>query len=312
MRKGFTILEVVISMVLSAAILTAVVFLHAPLVTQFTQAFNFQRLRLKVASPLDALRRELGQAKAVVVDASQCYVLCLTDRVSGNRIYYYWSGSNLQRKSEVTTNAIACSGGKPFVLGLDNGSSTFTKQTDLLSISLKALGTSNSSYTMTSGMFPAFSERMTLFYDGFNCNSSTSGGWVLNNTLLIYWAIEQTTAAVGRYWLKQTLIQNQVTPITATAEIPLKLTRVNSVHLQFKYRTTGTMDPGELLVVSFYDGIWREVFRDNLDRSLGSLQSISVDLSPYAINDSNRLRFEGTLKNRADKWMIDEIEIFSK
>lgn len=310
-QEGFTLLEVVLSMVLASGILTAIILLHAPLINAFSQAFNFQKLRLQVSSPLEFLQKEIAGAKVAYVDATQCYSLCLIDRATGNRIYYYWSGNDLYRKSETTSNAVACSGGKPFARGLDKTGSSFKIAQNLLDISLKQSGTNNSSYLLTTSLFPTFSERQTLFYDGFNCNSSTSQGWILTPVSYASWFVEKNTGAGGSYWLKEKLTQDTSTALTASAEIPIRLSRIKSAHMQFKYRTVGTMNPGEIFTANFYDGSWHEIFRDDLLGQTASLSTVSIDLTPYTLNDSNRLRFDGSLLRTNDYWVIDEIEIFA-
>jgi hypothetical protein len=73
------------------------------------------------------------------------------------------------------------------------------------------------------------------------------------------------------------------------------------------------MDPGEYLKVFFYDGSsWNEIFYEDRLVSISTLQTVEIDIAGYAINNSNKIRFEGGLKKSGDKWVIDEIEVIAK
>ena len=98
-RTGFTLIELLVSMVISAGIITAVAALFTPLVQQLLSSFNFSKIRLKVVSPIEAIRTEVQDAKAVYTTSSECYQICMIDRTSGNRIFYYWSGDDRHDRS---------------------------------------------------------------------------------------------------------------------------------------------------------------------------------------------------------------------
>jgi len=312
--QGFTLLEVLLAMTLSSAILGAIVVLYQPILKHVAESMQYHQLRQKLSNPLDAIGKEISAARAVYVDSSRCYKLCLQDRATGNRVMYYVSGTTLYRKSEAAgSSVVTCSGGKPFLTEVDLAKTAFTMNKNVVKMTLATTDSFNHSFQLHSAFFPTFMERYNLFYDTFACETATSQGWVFTNPAKLSWSVQSSASSSSRYWLYETLTQNQGSPLTASAEIPLDLSRLSSAYLKFSYRTVGTMDPGEELGVFFYNGTtWTEIYRDNLLGNLKSLQYITIDLSSFSLNANNKLRFDGSLTKTADHWIIDEIEILPK
>lgn len=314
MRKahGFTLLEVVLAIVISATLLTAIMILNAPFLKEFNEAFVFQRLRHGVTSPLDAMAKEIKDARVAYVDANQCYAVCLVDKTSGNRVTYYWSGSDLYRKSEAVSVTLDCNNGKTFALGLDKPNSAFTQLADLVSLKLTQTSSQGSSYKLSASILPTNAERTEPFFDNFSCLSSAGKGWTLD-TGDISWAIEASNGGTGAYALKETLATDQGSAILAKAEIPLNLGRISKAYLQFKYRASAAMVAGEKLVVSYYDGTsWTQVFVDDLFGAVGALATNTIDLDGYTLSRNSRIKFEGYLKDSDSAWYIDEVSVVAK
>jgi prepilin-type N-terminal cleavage/methylation domain-containing protein len=317
--SGFSLLELLLTMAISSVILGAIVYLYMPLLTQFLQQKDFEKLRAKVSGPLDALTKEVHTAKSVVVraDDAQCYNLCIVD-ASGNRAYYFFSGSDFKRKSEATTTSLSCSSGaKAFAPGIAETNSLFANSSGLVSLGLYGTGINNTSYRLYTSAVRDGAERALLFYDGFECNHAGASGWVLNNNVLTAWTVQSSSSAIGRYWLREKLKTNTPAGSTATADLPLGIAaqRSTGLFLRFKYRTTGTMETGEKLSVKFSSDAgsnWAEVFKEELNRSISSLQTIVLDLTSHPLTNSNLIRFEGTLTKASDLWYIDDIEVFAK
>lgn len=309
---GFTILEVTLAILISSALLAAIIILNAPFLKQFNDAFVFQRLRQQVVTPLDAIATEIKNARAAYVDSSLCYGVCLIDKASGNRVLYYLSGSDLYRKSEAGTTAIACTGGKPFAQGLDTTNSSFTSSRETVSVTLAQTGSHGASYRLATVVLPNNAERAELFYDGYGCNTAAGKGWTLGSGT-ISWSLQPSVSASGAYSLYETLTKDQATPLTASAEVPVNLGRISKAYLQFKYRTSGSMDSGEQLTVNFYDGTsWHQVFIDDLGGTISALSTTTVDLEGYTLSKNSRLRFDGKLLNKNDAWIIEEVSVVAK
>lgn len=308
-----TLLEIMLAMTLTSVILAATSMLLSPFLTQYNDALKFQKLRQEVSNSLEAIQNDILSARASYVDSSLCYSLCLIDKTSGNRILYYWSGNDLKRVSGSASSSISCSGGKTVASSFDRTNSLFSQTRELTRLKLAKTGTNSTSYRLETNVLPLNVKKTEPFYDGFGCNSTSGKGWTFTNTSRTYWRVESSSGASGAYWLRQSLTSNQATAQTATAEIAVDLNRLNSAYLQFRYRTQGTMDPGETFKVYFYDGTtWHEVFVDDLLGSISSLSLTTIDLSSYSLNANNRLKFEGNLTKSGDHWVIDEISIISK
>lgn len=309
---GFTLLEVVLSIGISTALLTAILLLNSPFITQFKDAFNYQRLRHTVAHSLDSMTAEVGKSRASFVDSSACYALCVLEKTTGKRVLYYWSESDLYRKSENATQALACSGGSVFAQGLDVPNSAFTQLKNLVTIKLAQIGEHGSSYRLWSAAFADQDERVEPFYDNFGCLSTTGRGWILSSGV-VSWAITSSAGAVSAYAMKATLTTSLGSPVSGTAEIPVNLGRISKAFLKFKYRTEGTLSSGEDLRVDFYDGsTWSEVFRDDLQGGVSALSTTVVDLDTHTLSKNSRLRFTGSLQNQNNAWILDEVSIVAK
>ncbi len=310
-NDGFTLLEVAISVVLASFILAAIIGLLNPFLNQFIQARKFQNLRTNVVNPMDVIRRDIENALVTHSDSTKCYKLCMIDRTSGQRIFYYQSGTTLYRKQETMTSAaLSCSGGKVLVQNLDTTNSSFSRYKEMITTKLRINDTNNTAFILQGSFAPIYNETEILFYDGFGCASIQN--WTLATNGAINWAIVNSSSANGTYWLQETLSTNQATALTATATANINLGQATSAILQFKYRTSGTMDPGENLTVSFYDGSWHQIFIDDLGGSISALSTVNIDLSGYQFTEANQLQFEGSLSSKNDKWIIDEIKIITK
>jgi len=307
---GVTLIELAISIMLGSAILYATVMLYSPLVGRWSNAASFQRTRLAVSSPLDGIGQEIRRAKAVYADPAQCYLACLVNRTTGNRVLFYLSGTTLYRKSEAPGTAVACSGGTTFATGLEPSQVQSSQIRDLVTVKLGAKGPDVPVYALLGSFFPVPEERVDLVYEGFECATLVPKSWTLAGSTIAYWQVTQSANAIGRYYLRQTIPSWYPGGETATAEIPLRLARVSGAHVDFSYRTNGTMDAGELLTVTYFDGnAWNEVFRADFRQLITTFRKVTIDLSGFPPSDAARLSFNGTLISSSDHWIIDEITI---
>lgn len=313
MNKGFTLLEVVLSMVVASAILGAIIVLNSPFLAGFSEAFNFQRLRHQTSHPIETIQKEVASARAVYVDSGECYAVCLVDKATSNRIYYYWAGNDLLRKSEPISTAVACSDGQNFATGMDPANSGFTQLKELTTMKMAATGPNNIFYRLFSTVLPTNIEQSELFYENFACKSELGKGWTLDNTGTRYWAIEAAGGPVSAYSLRESISADVALGVTLSAEIPVYLGRASKAYLQFKYRTQGTLISGEYLTVNYFDGAsWHEVFRDDLLGALSPLETTTINLDSFSLSDTSRIRIDGRLRRAASHWIIDEVLIVAK
>ncbi|MBI4404989.1 MAG: hypothetical protein HY537_12555 [Deltaproteobacteria bacterium] len=309
-QKGFALTEVILSIVVGSLIITALAALYPVYLKHFDQGLSFNQVRSKLANGIETLGQDLANAQAVYVDSSQCYELCYINS-AGNRVYYYWSGSDLLQKSEATSTAPSCSSGKPFLKSMTTASTAFSLLGNLTTIKLASNGTNNTSFMIQSSVFANKKEREIIFYDGFECITSSSQGWVLTATDKTTLSVESKTNLSGRYVLDARATGNSGGE-TATAVIPIDLSRITSPMLTFNYMGDTNMSSGESFSVDFYDGSWHQVYLDSIARNAAVALTGAVDLSSYTINASNQIRFNLTLKTNGHDWLVDEISIFSK
>lgn len=309
---GFTLLEVTLATVISSTLLAGIILLNTPFLTQFNDAFMFQRLRHQVSHALSAIGAEIETARAVAVDPAACYALCLIESQTTNRILFYWSGSDLYRKTDALSASVSCTGGKPFALGLDVPHTAFSQWKESVTLALAQLGNHGAFFRLLKTVSPNAVERVEPFYEGFDCASTQAKGWTLG-TGSASWSLQAATSGGTAYWLAESLDGDQGSALTASAEVPVDLSRTGKAFLRFKYRAVGTMGAGEEFKVYYNDGTsWNLVFKDDLSGEVGGLARITVDLDAYALSPNSRLRFDGSLRSSANAWILEEVSVVAK
>jgi len=319
-KKGQTLYELILAAAISSVLLAAITAFYQPLVSAFAGIVGSNNMRTNVAGALNSLQMDASNMYAVYVDPTQCYAVCMVDG-NGNRISYWWDKNatgnikNLYRKKEASTNPISCTNGAVFATGLDSTKTTFAMNKDELLVNFTA-GTTNTvgngtAYSLTTGIFPSIQERQIIFSEGFECDTLRQG-WVVNNGAKSSWSIAQG-AHQGDYQIAAAEGSGGGSS-TTTIQIAIDLSRVSNAHASFMYMNDGNIsatNPADTFILQLYDGTtWQTVFTDNSGTLLSSPRAVNVDLSSYALNQLNQIKFSGALKNAGSHWYVDSIQIF--
>ena len=305
-KSGLTLLELSITMLLSALLIVGCLAYFIPALNSFAAEKTEDDLRLTVSGSMDFIESEVGSMRAVYVDANQCYARCMTDG-NNNRIYYYWSGSNLFRKKESTTSAISCSGGSIFSSGLDKNLTTFSTSNVLLNATLGATGKNKEVFKLSHSMLPSLRERDVILYEGFEC-ASLSDGWSVTSGLRTNWSIT-SGSHLGLYEITDTSSGNGAD--STKISIPIDLSRISTAHLRFNYMNSGTIQSPDLFLVELYDGTnWQKVYNDDRGNLIPSFKQIDADLSGYKLTNTNQLRFTSSLSVSGSHWYVDGISVY--
>ena len=115
-RRAFSLLELVLSMVMSSLLIVSIVALYGPLLDQIIDSKETGELRNNVSKSIEAMGNDIREAAVVYIDPTLCYLLCLQDYATGNRIIYYLSGTTLYRKKESAASSVSCANGQPFLI----------------------------------------------------------------------------------------------------------------------------------------------------------------------------------------------------
>lgn len=308
-EKGFTLLEMVMAMGLSAVLMVASLAFFPGSLSIFQSLASAENIRLEVLNPLEALGNETSQMRAVYRDNSQCYQVCMAD-ANGDRVYFFWKANHLYRKSEAAAgNAVDCTtGGKHFSGPMDLANSSFGLAKDLLTVKLAAQGTS-SSYNLTGVFTPIIKERLRPFYEGFECNTLAQG-WTKTNGAHGSWNLVQAVQGFGRYEIAH--VPTASGSDTAIIEIPVDLARFSKAVITFNYRNSGSLGAGDGIYVEWWDGTaWQDAFHDTSLLALNSSTPIQSDVSDFNLSATSKFRIRSVLSNGSGRWYMDNISIFA-
>ncbi len=311
-NSGFTLIEMIVAMGISAFLIAATTAFFDPSARVFQDILSSDDVRLKISSAADALEREASDMRALYVDSTKCYALCMVDG-SGNRVFYYWGGPtgtirNLYRKKESTSNPIVCANGSVFASNLDTTNTSFVMTGNLLTTNVGALDPQNRPNRMFNVIFPSIQERNYIFTEGFEC-ATLRNGWTKTDGSHSAWSL-QGSANLGYYRIDDANTASGSD--TAIIEIPLDLSRISSAHLAFSYMNSGSISSPDNFTVKIYDGSdWQTVYSDANSQSISTPKTIDADISGYSLNSSNKLQFSASLKNSGAHWYVDGVSVYS-
>jgi prepilin-type N-terminal cleavage/methylation domain-containing protein len=313
-NKGFTLVEMLMAIVLSAGVMMTTTAFFLPSLTQFQASTDANQLRLNVMHPLETIGNDVEASRAIYVDGTLCYATCMVDKAGANRIYYYWGtgteANTLYRKSEPIANTIACTGGTAVAQGLNKAETSFAMQKDLLQVNLAATGSVNAIYRVHSSFFPTIQERDIILSEGFECNTLNDGWVVTPGAGGGAWSVSPSVQNMGSYEISdQEFIGGTQ---TTSIEIALDISRLTAAHLSFRYMNSGTITAADSFEAFLFDGTnWQPVFSDASHAAINYSKPVKVDLSPYALNTSNKIRFTSTLSTAGAKWYVDQIQVYT-
>jgi len=308
-KNGFTLLETVMAMGLSAILITASLAFFPGALNIFQSIASAENTRLEVLNPLEALGNETAQMRAVYRDTTQCYQICMAD-AAGDRVYYFWKSEHLYRKKETASgNAVNCStGGTHFSGPMDLANSSFGLAKDLLTVKLAAQG-SGASYNLSGVFTPMIKERLRPFYEGFECNTLTQG-WTQTNGSHGGWAIVDSVQGFGRYEIAH--VNTAAGADTAIIEIPVDLARFPKAVITFNYRNSGTITTSDGIYLEWWDGsAWQDAFNDVSHTALAGSVPIQSDVSDFNLSASSKFRIRSVLSNSNARWYVDNISLFA-
>jgi len=308
-KKGFTLLEMVMALGLTAVLAALTLSFFPGSIAIFTTLANAERNRLEVLSPLEALGNEAALMRSIYRDPAQCYEVCMAD-TNGDRVYYFWKDDHLYRKAEAAAgHAVDCStGGQHFSGPMDTANSSFGMQRDLLTVRLAA-SASGSTYDLTGVFMPLIRERMTPFYEGFECNTLAQG-WTKTNGAHSNWSIVSAVQGFGNYEIAHTMTAAGTD--TATIEIPVDLARFSKAVITFNYRNSGTLSAGDGFYLDWWDGTtWQNAFDDVSLNALASSTPIQADVTDYNLTTSSKFRIRSILSSASARWYVDNLTIFA-
>lgn len=313
-RNGFTLLEVMIAIILSAGLLVVTIAFFEPCINLFRGTLTSTDIRLSAVHTLESIGNDVEGSRAIYVDPDLCYATCMVNKAGTDRIYYYWgSGLNantLYRKQEPIANALACSGGTTVAHNLDPASSSFGMEKDMLIVQLKADDGNNNTFKVSSSFFPIIQERDVILSESFECNTLKDGWEITLGNGRTNWSIVPAVQNLGSY----EIADNDISDGTDTTHIsmPIDLSRLSQAHMSFRYRNDGTITASDSFVASIWDGAnWQTVFSDTSHASVAASKSIEVDLTPYSLNTDNIIRFSSTLSTAGAKWYVDQISVYN-
>lgn len=317
-NQGFTLLETILALFLSGIFTAAVLIMFPPFLTLFEELMDAEDVRGQVVSSLEMVGREASTMRSLYLDNTQCYAICMEyvdpSDSSHSRIFYFWQGSNLMRKKELTSaNNVDCSnGGHQFVGNLNNTETTFSVSRELLSVHMSAQGKTND-YQLSAVFMPIVKEREILFTEGFECNTFNQGtGWDLTDGSHSGWRIIAGTQGFGRYEMAH--VMDAEGSDTASVEIPIDMTRYPKAKLSFNYRnfSGAALPAGEGVFIDWWDGsTYTTVFQhtDTDDPPPNSTTPIKVDLTSYGLTADSKIRFRAISSDSTRRWYIDNIEV---
>ncbi len=74
----------------------------------------------------------------------------------------------------------------------------------------------------------------------------------------------------------------------------------------------GTLTVNDSFQAFLYDGTqWQLVFSDTSHLAINYSKPVQVDLTPFALNSSNRIRFTSTLSLAGAHWYVDQIQVYT-
>lgn len=311
-RRGFTLGETMLALVISSTLIYTTFLFFSPQLTEWSIMRNHQGTRMQIAATLEAIARDAENTSSIYIDSNQCWAVCIVDPTIAQRTIYYWgSGANantLYRKSESSSNLITCTGGKAISTGLDKTNSKFSMSTDLLTVSLAGTDAYNHTYQATSTFFPPQQERDIIFYEGFECDT-VRNVWTITTGSGSTWAV-----LPGSHFGQYEIVDTATTAgnSTTTLEVPLDLSRMSNAHLSFNYRNSGTINSTDYFQVYLYDGTtYQLVYNDTNGKSIADDMEIHVDLTPYSLNGSNKIKITSQLSAAGAKWLVDNVRVFT-
>jgi prepilin-type N-terminal cleavage/methylation domain-containing protein len=313
-NKGFTVLELLVAIILSAGIMMATTAFYLPSLENFQASTSANQLRLQVTHPLESIGNDVEASRALYVDSTLCYATCMVDTTGENRTYYYWGNTaqdanTLYRKKEPITTPISCTGGTAVAQNLDKAQSSFTMVKDLLMVNLAATGSKNMVFKTHSSFFPTIQERDIILSESFECNTLKDGWVITPGSGRTNWSIVASTQNLGNYEIADTDILSGTD--TTSIEIPIDLSRMTAAHLSFRYKNDGTITAADSFEVFLFDGTtWQPIFSDASHQAVTLSKPVQVDLTPYALNSANRIRFTSTLSTAGAHWYVDQILVY--
>ena len=318
-QGGFSLVELVVSMALTAGIAAASLILFVPSIRLFANLTDQEKVRQEVIAALESVGREASTVRALYIDATKCYALCMEYVDTSNlnhRILYFWSGANLMRKKQLTSaGALSCtSGGVQFVGNLNNASTNFSMDRELLKVNMSAIGAQNT-YQLSAVFMPLVKEREILFTEGFECNTLTQGGgWTKTNGTHSSWQLVAGTQGYGSYEISHVMTASGSD--TASIETAIDMTRYPKALLTFSYRNdVATALTGvEGLYIDWYSGTsWGNVYAHDLAAGAPPTATtiVRVDVTDYGLVAGSKLRYRVISANAASRWYVDNIKVAS-